>query len=240
MNQPQNPDYMTNNSKTTDGPPTNEFTSWNSTPGDETSALHVHFRTITNTPSPTTDTMSPSPPTATKLDALIVGAGFSGVYQFKHLRDLGYRVQLVDSATGYGGVWHWNRYPGSRVDTAFPQYQFLDPELVKGWEWSERFPSSKEIRKYFEYVDDKWGLRSGTMFGVTVEKAVWREEERCWEVDGRERDGGKEWKWRCGMLLLNIGFAAKQYIPDWPGQEKFKGELTTLTFLYPYLKDKRH
>ena len=47
-----------------------------------------------------------------ELDALIVGAGFAGIYQLKVLRDAGFNVQLVDAAADYGGVWYWNRYPG--------------------------------------------------------------------------------------------------------------------------------
>lgn len=53
--------------------------------------------------------------TTLELDALIVGAGFGGVYQLKHLRDAGFNVKLVESGTDFGGVWYWNRYPGARV-----------------------------------------------------------------------------------------------------------------------------
>lgn len=67
------------------------------------------------------------------LDALIVGAGFGGVYQLKQLRDNGYNAKLVDSASDYGGVWYWNRYPGARVDSTVPHYEFSDPGLWKEW-----------------------------------------------------------------------------------------------------------
>lgn len=74
------------------------------------------------------------------LDALIVGAAFSGVYRLKRLRDEGYNVKLVDAASDYGGTWYWNRYPGARVDCQVPTYQFSEPSLWKEWTWKQRFP----------------------------------------------------------------------------------------------------
>lgn len=67
------------------------------------------------------------------LDALIVGAGSAGMYQLKGLRDEGFNVLLVDSASSFGGVWYWNRYPGARVDTSVPHYEFSDPVLWQEW-----------------------------------------------------------------------------------------------------------
>lgn len=87
-----------------------------------------------------------------ELDALIVGAGFGGVYQLKKLRDLGYNVKLVEAGGDYGGVWYWNRYPGARVDSPIPNYEFDDPNVWKDWDWKQRFPGSQEIRGYFAHV----------------------------------------------------------------------------------------
>lgn len=100
------------------------------------------------------------------LDAVIVGAGFGGVYQLKHLRDAGHRVKLLESGSNYGGVWYWNRYPGARVDSPIPHYEFSDPELWENWTWTERFPGSAEIRRYFAHVAEKWMLQENTVFGV--------------------------------------------------------------------------
>lgn len=91
----------------------------------------------------------------TELDALIVGAGFGGIYQLKILRDLGYEVKLVEAGDDYGGVWYWNRYPGARVDSTIPHYEFDDPALWKEWTWKQRFPGSEELRAYFAHVDKK-------------------------------------------------------------------------------------
>lgn len=91
-----------------------------------------------------------------ELDALIVGAGFGGVYQLKLLRDLGYKVRLVEMGGDYGGVWFWNRYPGARVDIPIPMYEFDDPALWKDWTWKQRFPNSVELRAYFAHVMEKY------------------------------------------------------------------------------------
>ena len=152
------------------------------------------------------------------LDAVIVGAGFGGVYQLKHFRDAGYRVKLLESGSDYGGVWYWNRYPGARVDSAVPYYEFSDPELWVSWSWSQRFPDSAELRRYFAYVAEKWALQDDTVFDSFVEEAAWKDEEKRWVVTTKD---GEEYKAR--LLLLNTGFATKRHIPDWQGVNEFKG-----------------
>ncbi len=73
-------------------------------------------------------------------DVVVVGAGFSGVYQLYRLRDEGFNVHLIEAGAGLGGIWHWNCYPGARVDTHCQIYQFSRPDLWEEWSWSERFP----------------------------------------------------------------------------------------------------
>ena len=73
------------------------------------------------------------------LDVLVVGAGFSGIYQLYRLRDLGFNVHLVEAGSGLGGIWHWNCYPGARTDTHAELYQFTREDLWRDWNWSERF-----------------------------------------------------------------------------------------------------
>lgn len=153
------------------------------------------------------------------LDAVIVGAGFGGVYQLKILRDAGYNVRLLESGSNYGGVWFWNRYPGARVDSPIPHYEFSDPELWKDWSWTERFPGSAELRKYFAYVAEKWELRKDTVFDCFVKRAVWNEEEKRWRVVT-----GTGGRYNAKFFLLNTGFAAKRFIPDWEGIDSFKGQ----------------
>lgn len=157
------------------------------------------------------------------LDALIVGAGFGGVYQLKRLREEGYSVKLVDSSSDYGGVWYWNRYPGARVDTTVPHYEFSDPTLWKEWRWKQRFPGSEELRSYFAFVANKWDLRRDTEFNTYIEKARWDDARGIWTVTS---SSGKEYQAR--YFLLNTGFSAKRHIPDWKGIDKFRG-----TWIHP-------
>lgn len=152
------------------------------------------------------------------LDALIVGAGFGGVYQLKNLRDNGYNVKLADTASDYGGVWYWNRYPGARVDSTVPHYEFSDPNLWKEWLWKQRFPGSQELRDYFSFVADKWDLRKDTEFNTFISKAVFDEQNDIWNITSAS---GKGYKAR--YFLLNTGFSAKRYTPNWKGIDKFQG-----------------
>lgn len=157
------------------------------------------------------------------LDALIVGAGFGGVYQLKQLRDNGFNVKLVDSASDFGGVWYWNRYPGARVDSTVPHYEFSDPGLWKDWSWKQRFPGSQELRDYFSYTADKWNLRKDAEFNTFISSAIFDERKNHWNVTS---SAGKEFVAR--YLLLNTGFSAKRHIPNWKGIDKFKG-----TWIHP-------
>ena len=158
-------------------------------------------------------------PVVQELDALIVGAGFAGIYQLKVPRDAGFNVQLVDSAADYGGVWYWNRYPGARVDSDVPHYEFSDPVLWQSWTWKQRFPGGAEIRAYLAHVAEKWDLRKETQFDTEVVAASWNEEIAKWTVRTRNLK-----TFQVRYLLLNLGFAAKRYIPDWPGKDSFKGK----------------
>ncbi|KAK8016597.1 hypothetical protein PG993_014786 [Apiospora rasikravindrae] len=160
---------------------------------------------------------------AQELDALIVGAGFGGVYQLKHLRDAGYKVKLVEGGLDYGGVWYWNRYPGARVDSSIPVYEFSDPDLWQTWSWKQRFPGSAELRAYFVHVAEVWDLRRDTEFDTFVESAVWDDGESKWTIKTKKGD-----VYKAKFFLPNTGFAAKRYIPDWKGIDTFQG-----TFLHP-------
>src|SRR5437660_9174884 len=92
------------------------------------------------------------------LDALIIGAGFSGLYQLYRLRQCGFRVRLFEAGAELGGIWYWNCYPGARVDSHVPNYEFSIEELWRDWNWTERFPAWDELRRYFHHVDQKLGL----------------------------------------------------------------------------------
>lgn len=93
--------------------------------------------------------------TPEKIDALIIGAGFSGIYQLYRLRERGFKVRIFEAGADLGGIWHWNCYPGARVDSHVPNYEFSIEELWRDWNWSERFPAWDELRRYFHYVDQR-------------------------------------------------------------------------------------
>jgi cation diffusion facilitator CzcD-associated flavoprotein CzcO len=155
-----------------------------------------------------------------ELDALIVGAGFGGIYQLKKLRDANFKVKLVEHGADYGGVWYWNRYPGARVDSYIPFYELSDQALWEDWTWTQRYPGGPEILAYFAYVADKWDLRKDTKFNTFVSEARWDEQEAKWII---KTESGEAYKVK--FLLLNTGFAARRHVPDWKGTETFKGAL---------------
>src|SRR3546814_2650704 len=110
--------------------------------------------------------------TSPDYDAVIVGAGFSGIYLLHKLRDAGFNVLLVDAAADPGGIWHWNCYPGARVDSQIPLYEFSMPEVWQPWTWSERFPGWEELRAYFRHVCDTLNLWPLMRMGSRVECAA--------------------------------------------------------------------
>jgi len=151
-------------------------------------------------------------------DALIIGAGFSGLYLLHRLREAGFDARLVDSALEPGGIWYWNRYPGARVDSHVPLYELSLPELWRDWTWSERFPGWRELRSYFHHVCDTLALWPHMTMGTKVTNATWDEAGRMWHV---RTDGGKTVTTR--YLLPCLGFAAKPYLPEIEGIEDFAG-----------------
>lgn len=132
-------------------------------------------------------TTEPGPGTvmrpALKLDALIIGTGVAGLYQLYQLRNIGLNVRAYDTASGVGGTWYWNRYPGSRFDSEAYIYQYLfSEELYKGWSWSEKFPGQPEIERWLNYVADRLDLRKDIQFNTTITSAHFNESTNRWTV----------------------------------------------------------
>lgn len=120
---------------------------------------------------------------STKYDAVIIGAGFSGLYQLYRLRELGLKVRVCETGGGVGGTWYWNRYPGCRVDSQAYIYQyFFSDELLNEWEWSELFPAQPETERYLNFVADKFELRKDISFNTRVEAAEYDESTQRWKV----------------------------------------------------------
>lgn len=152
------------------------------------------------------------------LDALIIGAGFHGVYQLHRLRERGFRARIFEAGAELGGIWYWNCYPGARVDSHVPNYELSLEPLWRDWNWTERFPSRHEIRRYFRYVDDKLGISRDVRFGTRVTGARFDPAASEWLVDS---DDGR--RTRARFLIACTGFASRAYVPDFPGLERFAG-----------------
>ncbi|KAJ3753902.1 cyclohexanone monooxygenase [Lentinula raphanica] len=153
-----------------------------------------------------------------ELDVLVVGAGFSGIYQLYHIRKLGYSVKIFEAASDLGGVWFNNNYPGCRVDSDHPHYQFSLPELWGDFTWKERYPSARELRDYFQYVDRKLDVKKDVFFDTRVVAAHFDEAISRWIVTTEQGHVV-----RPHFLVLCVGFASKSYTPQFKGLEKFKG-----------------
>ena len=123
-------------------------------------------------------------------DALVIGAGFSGLYQLHRLRDdLGLKVAVLEKGAGVGGTWYWNRYPGARCDSESQGYAyFFSRELHENWQWSERYPGHAEIRKYLNYIADSLNLRKDIFFNKTVSKCSFSKATELWEIKTEDVD----------------------------------------------------
>ena len=124
------------------------------------------------------------------VDAVIVGAGFSGMYMLYRLRKLGMTSIVYEAGSEVGGTWFWNRYPGARCDVESMEYSYsFSPELEQEWEWTERYPSQPEILRYANHVADRFDLRPDIRFNTRVTSATFDEEARRWNV---ETDQGEQ------------------------------------------------
>jgi cation diffusion facilitator CzcD-associated flavoprotein CzcO len=154
------------------------------------------------------------------VDAVVVGAGFSGLYMLHRLRDLGLSARVYEKAEDVGGTWYWNRYPGARCDceSHIYCYSFSD-EILEEWEWSERYPEQLEILEYLQYTADKLDLRRDIQFETAVESAVFDESAGCWRVG---TDDGETVSAR--FFISGVGCLSKPFLPDFDGLEDFAGE----------------
>ena len=134
--------------------------------------------------NPVANTLESKPAQSGVLDALVIGAGFSGLYQLHCLRDrLGLSVQVLEAAAGVGGTWYWNRYPGARCDSESHAYCFtFSEELVREWEWSERYPGQAEVLRYLNHVADRFDLKRDICLNTRVTSAHWDAADNLWNV----------------------------------------------------------
>src|SRR5574341_492206 len=109
-----------------------------------------------------------------QFDAIIIGAGVTGLYQLYCLRQLGLTVRVYEAGSGVGGTWYWNRYPGARFDSESYSYGYsFSEELLQEWEWSEHFAAQPETLRYLNYVADKFALRRDIRFNTRITSATY-------------------------------------------------------------------
>ncbi|OAP60367.1 hypothetical protein AYL99_05369 [Fonsecaea erecta] len=166
-----------------------------------------------------TDT-NPSMGAIVHCDALVVGAGFSGISMLYRLRKAGFNAKVFESGGDFGGVWYWNRYPGARVDSEWPYYQLNIPEVWRDWEFSEKFPGHKEIRAYCAHIDKVLNLRKDVQFNAHVVDARWNPSDEKWTVKTEQGHIAQS-----KYLILCTGLLHRRHIPDFPGLTDYKGVL---------------
>jgi cation diffusion facilitator CzcD-associated flavoprotein CzcO len=153
-------------------------------------------------------------------DAIIIGAGMSGLYQLYRLRELGMRVRVFEAGTGVGGTWYWNRYPGARFDSESYSYGYsFSKELLEEWNWSEHFAGQPETLRYINHVADKFELRRDIQFRSRVSAAIWEEDTRSWNVT--LQDGSR---FRTRFLIAAIGPLSAPTLPRIEGTDTFAGQ----------------
>jgi cation diffusion facilitator CzcD-associated flavoprotein CzcO/acetyl esterase/lipase len=156
-----------------------------------------------------------------EFDAVIVGAGFSGLFMLYRLRRLGFSVRVFDSAGDVGGTWYWNRYPGARCDIPTTDYAYsFDPELEKDWTWSEKYATQPEILDYLRFVADRYGLRSDIEFSTAVTSASWDEQAKRWSIT---TDHGTQVRSR--YCIMASGCLSMPKSPEFNGAGRFAGKI---------------
>ncbi len=165
-------------------------------------------------------TQAQSDSAAGDFDAIIVGAGISGLYQLYRLRELGMRVLVLEAGTGVGGTWYWNRYPGARFDSESYSYAYsFSPELLAEWNWTEHFAPQPETLRYLNHVADRFDLRTDIRFNSRVAAAHYQEASRGWDLT--LEDGSR---FQCRFLITAIGVLSAPTMPRIDGVDTFKGQ----------------
>ncbi|MFD4828796.1 flavin-containing monooxygenase [Streptomyces uncialis] len=163
--------------------------------------------------------MSQSVPSAPQVDAVIVGAGASGLYQLHRFRQLGLSTRVFEAGDDIGGTWYWNRYPGARCDIESMTYSYtFCPELDQEWVWSEKYATQPEILRYLHHVADRFGLRPHITLSTRVLRAVHQEDDGLWEIT---TDTGERVTAR--FLVMASGCSTVPKEPEVPGLAGFAG-----------------
>jgi len=156
-----------------------------------------------------------------KLDVIIVGAGFAGMYALHRMCALGLKTKVFERGDGVGGTWYWNRYPGARCDVNSMEYsyQFSD-ELQQNWSWSEKYAPQPEILEYANHVADKFDLLRDINFGCNITSLHFDKNSSLWQCTTEKGE-----LFYSRYCIMATGCLSKNNIPDFPGLGNFRGEV---------------
>ena len=155
----------------------------------------------------------------TTVDAVIVGAGFSGLYLLHRFRKLGLTTRVLERGGGVGGTWYWNRYPGARCDVESMQYSYsFDAELQQEWHWPEKFSAQPDILAYANHVADRFDLRKDIDFDVEVKAAHFNETTRRWRIETDKKD-----KITAQFFVMATGCISTAQTPNIEGLDNYQG-----------------
>ena len=153
-------------------------------------------------------------------DAIVIGAGVTGLYQLYCLRKIGMAVRVFEDGDGVGGTWYWNRYPGARFDSESFSYGYsFSEELLQEWDWKELYSGQPENERYLNYVADKFDLKRDIRFNSRVASCTFEEDRNTWLVE--IADGHRA---RAPFLVTAVGLLSAHYIPDFEGLDAYQGQ----------------
>ena len=148
------------------------------------------------------------------IDAVIVGAGFAGIYMLYKLRQQGLEARVIEAGSGVGGTWYWNRYPGARCDVPSVEYSYsFDKDLEQEWNWTEIMAAQPEILEYAGHVADRFDLRKDMQFQTRVTRTIFDESSNLWQV---VTDAGKTLRAR--FCVMATGCLSVPNTPTIAGQ----------------------
>src|SRR5436309_2899504 len=154
------------------------------------------------------------------VDAVIVGAGFAGLYMLHRARALGLSARVFEAGDGVGGTWYWNRYPGARCDSESFYYSYsFSEELQQEWVWSTKYPEQPEILSYLEHVAERFDLRRDIQLSTRVTAAMFQDDADGWEI--HTDDGGVV---TARFFISAVGCLSAANVPQIPGLERFEGD----------------
>ncbi|MCW2539994.1 MAG: cyclohexanone monooxygenase [Frankiales bacterium] len=156
----------------------------------------------------------------TEYDAVVVGAGFAGMYMLHRLREKGLSARVFETGEGVGGTWYWNRYPGARVDSPSMQYSLsFSSEMEQEWKWSEFYSPQADLEKYANHVADRFDLRRDIQFGTRVVGASFDDDTKRWLIETDRGDSVS-----AKYFITAAGCLSATNVPNFKGIESFEGQ----------------